>query len=160
MTHTTVEQTLSNSRPKRILLVEDDIRIVNFMRRGLEAEGMTLDVAWAKAPALKLAESHRYDAIILDIYLGDENGLELCRSLRQRAITSPILTMTAKDSMELREASVRAGASAYFAKPFSFEDLLNTLEKACRAHSKIDEAATSGIADATTSLNHGLPSSC
>lgn len=159
MTQTTVEQPLSNSRPKRILLVEDDVRIVNFMRRGLEAEGMTLDVAWAKAPALQLAESHRYDAIILDIYLGDDNGLELCRNLRQRAITSPILTMTAKDSMELREASVQAGASAYFAKPFSFDDLLNTLEKACRGHSKIDEATTSGVADAMTSLNDGLPSS-
>lgn len=160
MTQPTMEQTISNGRPKRILLVEDDVRIVNFMRRGIEAEGMMVDVASAKAPALQLAESHHYNTIILDIYLGEDNGLDICRTLRQRADTTPVLVMTAKDSTELREASVRAGATAYLAKPFSFDELLGTLEKVCRAHSKIDEAALNGVAGAMTSLNHGLPSSC
>lgn len=113
---------------RRILLVEDDDRIIDFMQRGLAAEGIRVDVALAKAPALHLTESHRYDAIILDIFLGDDDGLELCRILRERSIDTPVLVMTAKDCLELREASRKAGASAYLPKPFSFEDLLGTLK--------------------------------
>ena len=125
---------------KRILLVEDDVRIVDFMQRGLEAEGMTLDIVSAKTPALHLAESRRYHSIILDIYLGDDDGLDICRTLRQRSIDTPILVMTAKDSMELREASVRAGANAYLPKPFSFDDLLSILEKVSQAYLTINKA--------------------
>jgi CheY-like chemotaxis protein len=67
---------LPSHNNKRILLVEDDRRIINFMQRGLEAEGITLDVVSAKTPALHLTESRRYNTIILDIYLGDEDGLD------------------------------------------------------------------------------------
>lgn len=157
MTQRTTEQPLSNDRPKRILLVEDDVRIVNFMQRGLEAEGITLDVASAKVLALRLAESHCYDTIIFDIFLGDDNGLDICRTLRQHAVTTPILVMTAKDSRELREASVRAGANAFLTKPFSFEDLLSTLEKMCQVCSKIENAQANGVADARSHLNHEPP---
>ena len=153
-----MEQTFSNGRPKRILLVEDDVRIVNFMRRGLEAEGMTLDVVSEKAQALQLADSHRYNTIILDIYVGEDNGLDICRTLRQHADTTPILIMTAKDSTELHEASEQAGASAYLPKPFSFDELLVTLENIGRAYSKIHEAATDGVPDANPRLNHTAPS--
>jgi len=130
---------------KRILLVEDDSRIVNFMQRGLEAEGMTLDVVSAKTPALQLTESHRYNTIILDIYLGEDDGLDVCRTLRQRSIDTPILVMTAKDSMELREASVKAGANAYLPKPFSFDDLLSTLEKMRQTYLTIDTTVPTGL---------------
>jgi DNA-binding response OmpR family regulator len=138
-------QQLPSLDNKRILLVEDDARIVNFMQRGLEAEGMTLDVVSAKTPALYLAESHHYNSIILDIYLGDDDGLDVCRTLRQRSIDTPILLMTAKDSMELREASVKAGANAYLPKPFSFDDLLRTLEKVRKAHLTINKAVPMGL---------------
>ena len=132
MSQSTMEQTLSNGQPKRILLVEDDVRIVNFMQRGLEAEGFRLDVASAKAPALHLAESNCYHAIILDVYLGDDNGLDICRILRQRSNNTPVLVMTAKDCAELREASGQAGSNAYLPKPFSFDDLLSTLSSMFR----------------------------
>ena len=130
---------------KRILLVEDDNRIVNFMQRGLEAEGITLDVVSAKTPALHLAESRRYNTIILDIYLGDDDGLDVCRTIRQRLIDTPVLVMTAKDSMELREASVKAGANAYLPKPFSFDDLLSTLEKMLQAYLTVHNAVPMGL---------------
>lgn len=130
---------------KRILLVEDDNRIVNFMQRGLEAEGITLDVVSAKTPALHLAESRRYNTIILDIYLGDDDGLDVCRTIRQRLIDTPVLVMTAKDSMELREASVKAGANAYLPKPFSFDDLLSTLEKMLQAYLIVHNAVPMGL---------------
>ena len=113
---------------RRILLVDDDDRIINFMQRGLEAEGLQVDVASANDQALHLTESHRYDAVILDIFLGNDDGLELCRILRERSIDTPVLVMTAKDCPELREAGRQAGASAYLPKPFSFEDLLGTLK--------------------------------
>jgi DNA-binding response OmpR family regulator len=130
---------------KRILLVEDDSRIVNFMQRGLEAEGITLDVVSAKTPALYLAESRRYNTIILDIYLGEDDGLDVCRTLRQRSIDTPVLVMTAKDSMELREATVKAGANAYLPKPFSFDDLLSTLEKMRQAYLTIGKPVPTGL---------------
>ena len=116
----------------RILLVEDDTRIVNFMQRGLEAEGFRLDVTSAKAPALHLAETNCYHAIILDVYLGDDNGLDICRTLRQRSNNTPVLVMTAKDCAKLREASEQAGTNAYLPKPFSFDDLLSTLSSIIR----------------------------
>jgi len=133
-----MERQVPSTNNKRILLVEDDMRIINFMQRGLEAEGMTLDIVSAKAPALKLTESRRYNTIILDIYIGDDDGLDVCRTLRQRSIDTPILVMTAKDSRELQEASVNAGADAYLPKPFSFDDLLSTLEKMRQAYLTID----------------------
>jgi DNA-binding response OmpR family regulator len=136
---------LPSHNNKRILLVEDDRRIINFMQRGLEAEGITLDVVSAKTPALHLTESRRYNTIILDIYLGDEDGLDICRTLRQRSIDTPVLVMTAKDSMELREASVTAGANAYLPKPFSFDDLLSTLEKMRQAYLTIDLTVPTGF---------------
>jgi DNA-binding response OmpR family regulator len=140
-----MEQQVSSRDNRRILLVEDDMRIINFMQRGLEAEGMTLDVVSAKTQALHLTESRHYNTIILDIYLGDDDGLEVCRTLRQRSIDTPVLVMTAKDSRELREASVRAGANAYLPKPFSFDDLLSTLEKMRKAYLTIDKAIPPGV---------------
>ena len=140
-----MELQLASRDNKRILLVEDDGRIINFMQRGLEAEGMMLDVVSAKTPALELTESRRYNTIILDIYLGDDDGLDVCRTLRQRSIDTPVLVMTAKDSMELREASVKAGANAYLPKPFSFDDLLSTLEKMHQAYLTIDKPVQTGL---------------
>jgi DNA-binding response OmpR family regulator len=140
-----MEQQVPSTNNKRILLVEDDMRIINFMQRGLEAEGMILDVVSAKAPALHLTESRRYNTIILDIYLGDDNGLDICRTLRQHSIDTPVLVMTAKDGGELREASVKAGATAFLPKPFSFGDLLSTLEKMRQAYLTNDKAVPTGL---------------
>jgi DNA-binding response OmpR family regulator len=140
-----MERQLPSRDNRRILLVEDDGRIINFMQRGLEAEGMTLDVVSAKTPALQLTESRRYNTIILDIYLGDDDGLDICRTLRQRSINTPVLVMTAKDSKELREASVKAGANAYLTKPFSFDDLLSTLEKMRQTYLAIDTTVPTGL---------------
>jgi DNA-binding response OmpR family regulator len=107
-----------------ILLVEDDDRIVDFMKRGLEAEEYEVDLASGKAHTFTLTESRDYDVIVLDIFLGEDDGLDICRSLRRRSVETPILIMTAKDSAEIRRASEEAGADAYLPKPFPFEDLL------------------------------------
>lgn len=111
----------------RILLVEDDERIADFMQRGLKAEAYEVDLASGKAQILALTEASTYDIIILDIFLGSDDGLDICRVLRQRSVRTPILIMTAKDSSETRQASEEAGADAYFSKPFPFEDLLRAI---------------------------------
>jgi two-component system copper resistance phosphate regulon response regulator CusR len=112
----------------RVLLVEDDDRIASFIKRGLEAEAYEVDLASEKAQALALTEAGKYDAILMDIYLGSEDGLDICRTLRRQSVRTPILIMTAKDSAETRRQSEEAGADAYLPKPFPFEDLVATIK--------------------------------
>ncbi|MBX3327478.1 MAG: response regulator [Nitrospira sp.] len=112
-----------------ILIVEDDERIVEFMKRGLEAESHEVATASSKAQTLDRTEARTYDVIILDIFLGSDNGLDICRTLRQRGVESAILLMTAKGTTEIEIASKNAGANAYLAKPFSFDDLVETFAR-------------------------------
>ena len=113
----------------RILLVEDDERIVQFMKRGLEAEAYQVDVALDGQIGLDLARTCPYDVIILDVYLPEKNGLEVCRVVREARLKIPILIMTAKDSPEIQKQGFLAGASDYLPKPFSFDVLLSKIEK-------------------------------
>ena len=112
----------------RILIAEDDERIVRFMKRGLEAEAYEVDFASEMAQALALTETFTYDIIILDIFIGSDDGMDICRVLRQRSVRTPIVIMTAKDSTVTRQSSKDAGADAYLPKPFPFEDLLGTIK--------------------------------
>jgi len=113
----------------RVLLVEDDERIASFMKRGLEAEAYEVDLTSEKAQTLALTKACTYDIIIMDIFLGLDDGLDICRTLRQQSARTPILIMTAKDSAETRQASEEAGADAYLPKPFPFEDLVATIKR-------------------------------
>lgn len=113
----------------RILIVEDDERIVSFMKRGLEAEDFDIAIASGKAQTLALTTAQAYDIIILDIFLGPDDGLEICQTLRQQHVRSPILIITAKGTTEIQKASEAAGADAYLPKPFAFEDLVATITR-------------------------------
>lgn len=99
------------------------------MKRGLEAEEYGVDIASGKAQTFDLTQSRIYDLIILDIYLGSDDGLDICRTLRRQSVRTPILVMTAEGSLETRRASEEAGADAYLSKPFPFEDLLTTITR-------------------------------
>lgn len=111
----------------RILIMEDDQRIISFLKRGLEAEQHTVDLAFNIRESLELIASRAYDVIMIDVYLGEHNGLAICENLRSAQITTPILLMTAKDSHELRLSARGAGANAYLPKPFSFDELLSVM---------------------------------
>ena len=113
----------------RILIVEDDERIVSFMKRGLEAEAHEVDISSGKSQTFALTTTCTYDVIILDIFLGPDDGLDICQTLRQRGVESSILLMTAKGTAEIEKMSKHAGADAYLSKPFSFDDLLETLTR-------------------------------
>ena len=112
----------------KILIVEDDAGVVRFMKRGLEAEHYEVDIAEDGERGLDMARSASYGVIILDIYIPGRTGIELCKTIREAEIHTPILMMTAQDSFEIVEKGFRAGANDYLPKPFPFELLLAKVE--------------------------------
>ncbi len=108
----------------RLLVVEDEARIARFIRRGLEEEGHAVDVATDGDEAIVLATTNDYDVILLDILLPRRNGLAVCHDLRQRNVATPILMLTAKDSVHDKVAGLNSGADDYLTKPFSFDELV------------------------------------
>lgn len=132
-----------------ILLVEDDERIVEFLRRGLKAEGYQLAVARSGSEALDFAKTGQFRIIILDVRLPDLNGREVCERLRAGGIDTPVLMLTAMDTTADKVTGLRAGADDYMTKPFAFEELLARIEALLRrGGSEIaDESAELRIAD-------------
>src|SRR5919106_296077 len=108
----------------RVLVVEDEIKMASLIRRGLRSEGLAADVAIKGEDALWMAGSTGYDAIVLDVMLPGIDGFETCRKLREDGIWSPVIMLTARDSVEDRVAGLDGGADDYLAKPFSFAQLL------------------------------------
>ncbi len=115
-----------------VLLVEDDERIIEFVRRGLEAEGHRVDVARGGREALRLAQASDCGVIILDLLLPDLDGREVCRQLRAARLATPILMLTALDTLEDKVQGLRIGADDYLAKPFAFEELLARVQALAR----------------------------
>ena len=118
----------------RILLVEDDRQLRSAIVRGLREASYSVDQTGNGTQALALAESQPFDAIILDILLPGMNGLEVCKTLRERDCRAPILMLTALDAVEQRIAGLDAGADDYVTKPFDFGELLARLRALLRRH--------------------------
>jgi len=108
----------------RILVVEDEHKIANSIKKGLEQESYAVDVAFEGQEGFDLATSEEYDLIILDLLLPNIDGLTICTSLRQRNIHTPIIILTAKGQVSDKVAGLNAGADDYLTKPFAFEELL------------------------------------
>jgi heavy metal response regulator len=116
----------------RVLVVEDDLRIAEFIRKGLEEEGHAVDVAHDGDEALDWPAVVDFDAIVLDIMLPGRDGIEVCRILRSRSVRTPILMLTARDTVEDRVAGLDSGADDYLVKPFAFAELLARLRALMR----------------------------
>jgi DNA-binding response OmpR family regulator len=108
----------------RILIVEDEHRIANTIKKGLEQERYAVDVAYNGKDGFDLASTEEYDLIILDILLPLMDGFTFCKELRQNQIETPILMLTAKGQIQDKVEGLDAGADDYLTKPFSFEELL------------------------------------
>ena len=108
----------------RILVVEDERRHAAALKRGLEAEGFTVDVSLDGDDGFWLATQHSYDAMVLDIMLPGLNGFQICAKLRDAGIWTPILMLTAKDGEFDHAEALDAGADDYLTKPFSYVVLL------------------------------------
>jgi two-component system copper resistance phosphate regulon response regulator CusR len=121
----------------RLLLVEDDRRIANFVAKGLRENAYAVDVSPDGADALYQASLNTYDAIILDVMLPVKDGFNVCRELRENNIKTPILMLTARDTVEDRIAGLDWGADDYLIKPFAFDELLARLRALLRRSGEI-----------------------
>lgn len=104
----------------RILIVEDERRLSNIIKKGLIEDGFAVDQAFDGEEGQYLAESEQYDLIILDIMLPKIDGLQVCKELRKKSIKIPVLMLTAKSTIEDKIAGFDSGADDYITKPFSF----------------------------------------
>jgi two-component system OmpR family response regulator len=116
----------------RVLVVEDDVKMAGLLRRGLGEEGLSADVARTGDDALWMADATEYDAIVLDVMLPGTDGFVVCRRLREAGTWTPVLLLTARNSVDDRVAGLDAGADDYLTKPFSFAELLARLRALVR----------------------------
>src|SRR5437660_4732466 len=107
----------------RVLVVEDEVRMAEVIRRSLTREGHAADVAANGESALWMASAVNYDAIVLDVMLPGRSGFEACRILRERGVWSPVLMLTARDAVADRVAGLDSGADDYLIKPFALAEL-------------------------------------
>ncbi|ADG94775.1 two component transcriptional regulator, winged helix family [Arcobacter nitrofigilis DSM 7299] len=129
----------------KILIIEDDVKIVNFLKKGLEEESYSIDYSHNGEEGLYLASVNSYDLILLDIMLPLLDGIEVCKKLRAEKINTPIIMLTAKDSIEDTIKGLDIGANDYLPKPFSFSELLARIRVQLRA--KDSTQTTLKIAD-------------
>jgi len=108
----------------RILVVEDDRKVGAFIQKGLSEEQYAVDLCRNGNEAVYEAQVNTYDVIILDIMLPGKDGFAVCKELRENSVLTPILMLTAKDSLEDKITGLSEGADDYLTKPFSFEELL------------------------------------
>jgi two-component system copper resistance phosphate regulon response regulator CusR len=116
----------------RILLSEDDTRMARFLSRGLREQAYAVDVVGDGDATLYQAAINTYDAIVLDVMLPQRDGFEVCRELRSQGNRTPVLMLTARDSVEDRITGLDAGADDYLPKPFAFGELLARLRALLR----------------------------
>jgi two-component system copper resistance phosphate regulon response regulator CusR len=124
---------------ERILVVEDEAKIANLLKRGLAEEGYDVELAADGAEGLSLALGRSYDLLVLDIGLPELDGMEVCRQLRARGRLTPVIFLTARDSVHDKVLGLDLGADDYLTKPFAFEELLARIRSLLRkAQQKAD----------------------
>lgn len=112
----------------KILIVEDEVGISNFLKQGLEEEGYEICLAFNGFDGLELATNNQFDLILLDWMLPKLPGIDVCKGIREKNKTIPILFLTAKDTVQETIEGLKAGANDYIKKPFSFEELLERIK--------------------------------
>ena len=108
----------------KILIIEDEKKVASFIKKGLEEEYYAVDVAYDGREGLRLALVENYDLLIMDVMLPLKDGFTLVKELRSEKIATPVLLLTAKDTIENKVEGLDSGADDYLTKPFAFEELL------------------------------------
>ena len=111
----------------KILLIEDEMGIANFIKQGLEEEGYVVEVTDNGSVGLKWALANNYDLLLLDWMLPKKTGIEVCKAFRKKNTTTPVIFLTAKDTVQDTIQGLRAGANDYIKKPFDFQELLERI---------------------------------
>ena len=115
----------------RVLVVEDERRLASIIKRGLIEEGYAVDTVYDGEEAQYMGETTTYDIIILDIMLPKKDGIAVCKDLRAKKINTPILMLTARDSVEDRVKGLDSGADDYVIKPFAFSEFWHEFALCC-----------------------------
>ena len=136
----------------RVLLVEDDHKIADFVLKGLKAEGFAVDHAVDGQQGLHLALSEPYDAAIVDIMLPKLDGLRLIETLRQEKIGTPVIILSARDTVDDRVKGLQIGGDDYLTKPFAFSELLARVQALIRRGTGASEPTRLSYADISMNL--------
>lgn len=136
-----------------LLLIEDDQRVARFIQKGLKAERHRVELATTGPVGIEMGLTGVYDLILLDLILPGETGIEVCRQLRENQIKTPILMLTAKDSVEDKVTGLGVGADDYLTKPFAFEELLARIQALLRRPRELDLLPTLTVADLALDKN-------
>jgi len=126
-------------RTVQILLIEDDTRLSALVADRLRGEGHTAETAADGDEGLRLASSGRFDMAVVDVMLPGMDGLHVASTLRERGVTTPILMLTARDTVDDRVAGLRAGADDYLVKPFAFKELVARIDALARRAPRADD---------------------
>jgi len=122
----------------RVLIVEDERKMAEVLRRGLEEEGCIVEIAADGEEGLRLGSEREYELIILDIRLPKRDGIEVCRELRRRGVLTPILMLTVRDAVAVKVEAFEGGADDYLTKPFAFAELLARARALVRRRQPVD----------------------
>ena len=136
----------------RILLVEDDVKIASFVEKGLRAAGFAIDHALDGETGLHLALTEPYDAAIVDIMLPKLNGLSLIGEMRLNKINTPVIVLSAKDSVDDRVKGLQTGSDDYLTKPFAFSELLARVQALIRRAGGLSEPTQLTVGDLSINL--------
>jgi two-component system OmpR family response regulator len=136
----------------RALLVEDDDTIAEFVARGLREAGFAVDRAADGAAGLDAALNQSYDVAVVDVMLPKRDGLSIIEELRRRGVTTPVLILSARRSVDDRVRGLQAGGDDYLTKPFAFAELLARVQALVRRASRTPEATTLTVEDLVLDL--------
>ena len=125
---------------KKVLIIEDEVKISRFLQLELKHEGYSSDAVTDGREGYVMAQSGNYDIIILDLMLPNLSGIEICRRLRAEGIDTPIIMLTAKDDVSDKVTGLDVGADDYITKPFAIEELLARMRVALKKQTKNNEA--------------------
>lgn len=136
----------------KILIVEDEEKLALAIKKGLATQKMSSDVAFDGEAGLDLAVSEKYDAILLDIMLPKMDGLQVCKQIRSKGVTTPVLMLTAKGEIEDKVEGLDIGADDYLVKPFAFSELVSRIKALTRRPANL-LGNTQTVSDLEVDLN-------
>ena len=136
----------------RLLLIEDDLKIASFIVKGFKSAGYAVDHAANGRDGLNLALYEPYDTVIVDIMLPEKNGLAVIEALRREKVMTPIIILSAKDSIEDRVKGLQIGGDDYLTKPFAFSELLARVQALIRRQSSSGEPSRLRAGDLSMDL--------
>jgi two-component system, OmpR family, response regulator len=136
----------------RVLLVEDDAAIADFLARGLREAGYAVDHETDGEAGLRAAQRQPYDVAVVDLMLPTRDGLSLIDELRRGAVTTPVLILSARRSVDDRVRGLQAGGDDYLTKPFAFAELLARLQALVRRATRVPEPTTLALDDLVLDL--------